>query len=210
LAARWSSLNLMVSVARVKRSETRGSLSIVPGLRFAPPGLLATGLLKRAIVRPHIDDKNDFDKLIKLADFHLRRWDARRSNEWKISLALWGLLLAGVYRLPPVKNTCGVATLLLIGILAYVLWEMSNLTKNDEDMKRAFYYKDKAESLLGKKTQCIFPKRMTVCDYINDRFCRERKKVGYLNALSPFFQLVATLIVAIVSAWMVYQLSSNR
>ena len=41
-------------VARVKRSETRGCLSIVPGLRFAPPGLRASFGIRR---RKRIDQR---------------------------------------------------------------------------------------------------------------------------------------------------------
>jgi hypothetical protein len=38
--------------------------------------------------------KEQHDAFMKLADFRLTRWNARRDSEWKIALAFWGLLVA--------------------------------------------------------------------------------------------------------------------
>ncbi|MBZ5624939.1 MAG: hypothetical protein LAQ69_40485 [Acidobacteriia bacterium] len=48
------------------------------------------------------DGKSNFDTLMSLADFHFRSWDLRREREqWKLTLALWGLLGAATAFLPP-------------------------------------------------------------------------------------------------------------
>jgi hypothetical protein len=39
--------------------------------------------------------KDKFDALMKLADFRYQRWHVRRETDWKFTLALWTLLVAG-------------------------------------------------------------------------------------------------------------------
>ena len=146
-----------------------------------------------------MDDKDRFDRYMKLADFRLRRWDGRRNNEWKMSLAFWGLLIAAGNLLSSRVGICLFTIVLVLSVVIYVsLWSLPNLTKNDEDMDMAFYYSDHAERLLySKETEKLLaevigyrhrPKRITVCEYLKKRRRQERRRVGWLNAWSPFCQ----------------------
>jgi len=97
-------------------------------------------------------DNDRFDRYMKLADFRLRRWDGRRNNEWKMSFAFWGLLIAAGNLLPSKVGIGPFAIVLVLSLAIYVfLWSLPNLTKNDDDMDMAFYYSDHAERLLYSK-----------------------------------------------------------
>jgi hypothetical protein len=43
-----------------------------------------------------MNDKDRCDVLLKLAEFRMTRVTSRREHEWKVTVALWALLAAGV------------------------------------------------------------------------------------------------------------------
>ena len=97
--------------------------------------------------------KEQFDAFIKLAEFRLRRWNMRQSVEWKISVALWGLLvaaLAGTIYIPEKPPLFWVAVVLLIVIFGHAfLWVGQIRVRNDNDQDMAFYYVEHAEHVLS-------------------------------------------------------------
>jgi hypothetical protein len=44
-----------------------------------------------------MEDKDQFDALMQLAEFRMARQRARRELEWKMSLSLWALLVGAIY-----------------------------------------------------------------------------------------------------------------
>jgi hypothetical protein len=138
-----------------------------------------------------MEDQERFDRYMRLADFRLRRWDARCNNEWKISLGLWGLLAASAYYIPVKLNMCMVGALLIIVFIGYaVFWSLPILVRNDEDMNIAFYYAKRAEKILDPEAdvQEKPAQRLTIHDYFKDR----RRWSINSGTWAPFFQIVAT------------------
>jgi hypothetical protein len=153
-----------------------------------------------------MDDKDRFDRLMRLVDFRLKRWDARRGYEWKISLALWGLLAAGAFYIPVRPNMYAVAILLFLVCIGYaLLWLGPVLTRNDEDMNMAFYYVNRAERILGLVDQDRErpeqrPGQVSWFDIIfHSPFFRPQISVG---AWSPLFQIITIAIFAVCTFWL--------
>jgi hypothetical protein len=96
-----------------------------------------------------MEEKDRFDRFMQLVDFRLRRWEARRSAEWKISLSLWALLAATAFYVPVRLNMFWVSVLLFLIWVAYTyIWAWAILRRNLLDMRTAFYYAENAESIL--------------------------------------------------------------
>jgi len=38
-----------------------------------------------------------FDALMRQAEYFAGRWDGRRTDEWKTTVAMWALLVGGIY-----------------------------------------------------------------------------------------------------------------
>src|ERR1700730_8351904 len=47
-------------------------------------------------MRRHYPSKDRNDGLLRLADFRMQRITSRRDHEWKVTVALWALLAAGI------------------------------------------------------------------------------------------------------------------
>jgi hypothetical protein len=151
-----------------------------------------------------MDDKDRFDRFVALANFRLRRWDARRNYEWKISLGLWGLLAASAYYIPIKPNMCVVSALLIIVFFTYVIfWSLPILVRNDEDMDTAFYYMKQAETVLDINVDAPEkPKqRLTIFQY----FMNPKRWSINSGTWAPFFQIVATAVFEIATWWMLSQ-----
>ncbi len=43
-----------------------------------------------------MSSKDRFDACLKLAEFGAGRWDARRQFDWRLTFALWALLVASI------------------------------------------------------------------------------------------------------------------
>jgi len=96
-----------------------------------------------------VDEKDRFDRFMQLADFRLRRWDARRNAEWKISLSLWALLAATALYVPIPLDMFWVSVFLVLIWMSYTLfWALALLRRNLLDMDTAFHYTENAESIL--------------------------------------------------------------
>ena len=96
-----------------------------------------------------MDEKDRFDRFMQLADFRLRRWDARRNAEWKISLSLWALLAATALYVPIRLNMVWVSIFLALIWISYTFsWALALLQRNLLDMDTAFHYTENAESIL--------------------------------------------------------------
>jgi len=149
--------------------------------------------------------KDEFDALMKLADFRFKRWADRRQYEWKVSLALW----AGLAGAAVVLKTTGVmqalknappslwivlgALLLLMWVGHAWKWVFWNWKRNQADINLAFFFADTAEGILRKSNspKPIEPLPRKQSDTNDDfrTFCR---------AVPCQFQIAATFILAII------------
>jgi len=94
-----------------------------------------------------------FNALMKLADFRFQRWRERRTTDWKLSLALWTLLVAvaaygkahGKFEFP-VWVTALVLISLVIGHALF--WVRTNFNSSVFDIRTSFHFADQAVNLV--------------------------------------------------------------
>ena len=102
------------------------------------------------------DLKDDFDKMMQLAEYGASRHNDRRQIEFRIFISYVTLLLLGMYqidKLKPLVESSGESLfwiVLLLGILhfVYLLWEIRLSIANENDGSRRNLYLKKAECLL--------------------------------------------------------------
>ncbi len=125
-----------------------------------------------------------FDAWMKLAEFRLRRWHARRDVEWKMSIAFWGLLLSAttIQFRPPLLLavvTIGVA----VGLYAR-FWTWEIFVRNRDDQRVAFSYVERAEQQMSHMP-----------------FSRPREGP---TAWAASFQLLASIVIATSVIYVIY------
>ena len=98
-----------------------------------------------------MNEKDRCDVLLKLAEFRMTRVTSRREHEWKVTIALWALLGAGIISLPQ-RNPFGPLALALILIfvaLGYAfLWVGNHWARSKEDISVSFFYTDRTLNLV--------------------------------------------------------------
>jgi hypothetical protein len=100
-------------------------------------------------------DSSKFDALMKLADFWVRRHDARRGFEWKLTVGLWAVILAGIHERPQwhgykclPAQTMPILLSIVTFLLYYVLWMRPLWERNKMDREQGFSAADEAKKLL--------------------------------------------------------------
>jgi hypothetical protein len=97
----------------------------------------------------HSFDKKKFDAFMALYSQREGRRIERAKYEWRMSFALWALLIAATYYLHP-RPPQLLLIFLLTATVALHLWFISEVRKRSRlDTETAFYYSDHAEQLLG-------------------------------------------------------------
>ena len=101
-----------------------------------------------------MEPKDRFDAYMKLSDFRVHRWDARREFEIKVSVALWALLAATAAVLKVRPDSVLLAALLLIVVAGHALFFLVPIwTSNKLDIETAFCYAEMAERELSSSIQ---------------------------------------------------------
>lgn len=99
-----------------------------------------------------MDEKERFDALMRLADFRFARWRERRTYEWKISMALWALLVAASAYLKtngftfPLSWTAFALGVIVVGHAWF--WVRTNWISAEMDIRTAFHFAEHAEKIL--------------------------------------------------------------
>jgi hypothetical protein len=105
----------------------------------------------------NVDGKDRCDGLLKLADFRMARIVSRREHEWKVTVAFWALLAAGIAKPPTtlVKENgfIVILSLALIVVSHTILWIYPHWLRSKEDVYHSFRYTDAAEELLRVKVK---------------------------------------------------------
>lgn len=97
------------------------------------------------------------DALMKLAEFRMTRVSSRREHEWKVTLALWALLGAGILNPDKIPHSSCLArdSVILILILTFAghagLWISPHWHRSKEDILISFFYCDRARNLVLSK-----------------------------------------------------------
>jgi hypothetical protein len=102
-----------------------------------------------------MDEKERIDALMKQADFYMEHRKERRDVEWRISLAIWGFLAAGIGTVVAKEEVRTVITessltggLLLAVPVVHGIWVLDNLARNERDARRAYECANHARELL--------------------------------------------------------------
>jgi hypothetical protein len=93
-------------------------------------------------------EKERFEALVSLADFRRKVREERRQLEWKLSLALWVAMGAGMlaFRDHPLSNCAlGVGLIFVIGL--HAIWVNANYTRNERDAGKMYDHLDQAQAM---------------------------------------------------------------
>jgi hypothetical protein len=140
----------------------------------------------------NIDDKPQFDALMSLADFRLRRIFNRRDYEWKVTLGIWALLAAGIAApwilqpLHPWMIMLGVPAI-AVGHIAF--WIYDHWDKSEKDWKLAFFYAESAEALANIGDAPI---------PLSDRKTKQKENFAFFKNNTSLVQVLTTLILALL------------
>ncbi len=135
-----------------------------------------------------MNDKDRFDAFIRLADFRTHRWDARRSFESRVSIALWALLAAATAYMKTRPEPALLAVFLVVVVAGHaLLFVLPIWVSNKLDIETAFYYAEMAEGLL------------TPCTHVRNRPMPPeglQKWIGAANDWGVRFEVIATALLA--------------
>jgi hypothetical protein len=120
----------------------------------------------------NIDGKDRCDGLLKLADFRMARIVSRREHEWKVTVAFWALLAAGIAKPPTTivrEHSCIVIFLLSLIVVGHaIFWIYPHWLRSKEDVYHSFRYTDAAEGLLRIKVKHQHQKEPRWGDFPSD------------------------------------------
>ena len=99
------------------------------------------------------DSKESIDGLMKLADFRMARIVSRREHEWKVTVAFWAVLAAGIAKPPTLfARKYSIILVFLLGAIVAAhtgLWVYPHWKRSKEDIDQSFQYTDHVERILG-------------------------------------------------------------
>ena len=135
-------------------------------------------------------NKDDFERMVQLAEFGARRHDERRQVEFRVFIAYNTLLVLAFYQLKKIEDLGepGWVTLGLILIhIVYLLWQIRLSMALVNDARRRNFYLKKAECIsdhLWKYPNVPFHPRKEVCVTISpnrvigkESKCKEKGKI---------------------------------
>ena len=150
--------------------------------------------------------REQFESLMELAEFHLSRWRTKNATEWRVAFAVWAVLLASpiyVRNRPP--EILLAVTLAAFAFLYCYFWAFSIARKNHFEVYRAFEYKNAAQGVLSGK-----PIPGSVGDrQWNELSAEEAKGFTRAVAQSPafWFQVATTIAISVLAFVMIGQVA---
>jgi hypothetical protein len=143
-----------------------------------------------------VDEQHQFDALMKLSQFRFERWRERRSLEWKLSLALWTLLVGvpSFFKTQGVHfSACPTALMLVAVWCGHAFWVRTNWISNQMDIKTAFHFAERAEGMLPP-SNVIPEKRLRP-----EQFKQDQGGRNYLHFLKEGACQAQVLVTAMLS-----------
>ena len=95
-----------------------------------------------------MSQKEQFDALLKLAEFKCNIREKRRDIEWKVSLALWAITGAAVAYLKGHSFLWSVVLLGCVVLMHSLLWVRTNYDSNERDARQMYFYLNHAALLV--------------------------------------------------------------
>lgn len=143
------------------------------------------------------DAKERFDAYVKLAEFWVSRHDARREYEWKVSLGVWGVLVAAIHYSADAKrifpsSLCVLTLTLIIAFLFFWLtWLFPLWKRNHSDKEKGFHYVYEGQQILSDPNHIAALPDLT-------KIKADSAFGGFVWDWSMFFQAVTTIALLIV------------
>jgi hypothetical protein len=154
-----------------------------------------------------MNEQEQIDALMKLSEFRFARWRERRTYEWKMSLALWAVLVGGLGYLKVNSIQLSgwlIGPLLLALVIGHALfWVRTNWLSAQVDIKNAFHFAETAEKIVLPLSPIDVEKRWKPKDFNNCnaggfRSWSEIKKLGrFLDYPACLAQVLATAFFAL-------------
>jgi hypothetical protein len=138
--------------------------------------------------------KEKFDACIKLAEFGAGRWDARRQYEWKITLAIWALLAAGIGQTSNFNFPWWYGVLVIAG---HAFWLRNLWLANQYDKDIMTTFQRGAEKLLENHVVFKPPKKWRIKEWMLGIWLL-RRSIAFLIDWSVVFQLGVTIFLVMV------------
>jgi len=101
-----------------------------------------------------MDDKQKvlFDACMRQADYFASRWDRRRTDEWKTTVAIWALLVGGIFYVKnpwPFLVELKLGAVMIVLFIGYVaLWLMPVWRANNWEKQVGRFYRDQADLVM--------------------------------------------------------------
>jgi hypothetical protein len=130
-------------------------------------------------------DKDQFESLMRIAEFNIRQFNERRDYSWKIALSFWGTIIGSIAIIRPFQESISNskwAVILggVIVILVHVRWLYGVFIADQKDKEFAFKARDKAMKIMG-----IEPPKP--------------EKKNFLADWSAQFQFMVTFMLVVIS-----------
>jgi hypothetical protein len=147
-----------------------------------------------------LQDKENFDALMRLCDFRFARWQNRRGIEWKMSYAFWATLVAAAatcLKLPDLRIPLWAAGVPIIAVAVHVLWLKTNWISNQMDILTAFHFAEHAEKIARPDSPVVPKARLEPGDF-RRKFRSKQGWFEFLRAGACQAPLCTTVFLALV------------
>ena len=153
----------------------------------------------------NLNDSDKIDACIKLAQFSAGRHDARRNEEWKLNLTLWGFLVGTIvasrhYDIQ-IPAPLWLRVMIAAGIaLVYAFyWQRPLWAANERDKRRVFFFRTEAARILDVQRYNV-PNRYQTLNDIDQEKCGIFE---FLGDWSMRVQLGITIALLSAASWLV-------
>lgn len=124
---------------------------------------------------------------MKMADLHRIRWDVRRQDSWKVTLALWTILaFAIVQGETSIPNWAVISAAIAVPALHVFWWINPIETRHSADVENMFHFMESARFLLGEDIE--------VREAVNE--APKYDPLAFVGAWTGLFQAAVTALLA--------------
>jgi hypothetical protein len=129
-------------------------------------------------------EKDDFDALMRIADFNIKQFNERRDYSWKIAFGFWGAIIGSIAVISPYRDSVSLWVLIPFGVLVVIihtLWLSGVFHADQKDKKLAFEMRNRAIKMLNLKPP------------------KDESDRGFLQDWSAQFQFEVTFFLVVIA-----------
>ena len=135
------------------------------------------------------EQKAFFDACMTQVDYFANRWDRRRTDEWKTTIAVWTLTVAGIYFVKqPQVIPYWLTAVFIVGYAFF--WLKKVWDANDVEIQHVMFYQREAEAVMRDSTHVLgsAPSHKRRAFY----------NLAFLGNWSIQFQLLSVVLLAVL------------